>query len=254
MDYYLHDYTTLPDAPLVRCWHAAHDPAVGYHLLLDDLAGSHADQRDTPPTPEHAVALAQALARLHAHHWQSQPAPAPAALQRWLDACAPGLVPLQAATGQALHAHFAQLQAGLRRRWAQPQGMSLLHGDANPTNVLTPRGQPGPVLLLDRQPFDWSLTYGVALFDLAYASVPWWPEPFFQAQQLPMLRAWHAALGRTDYPWAQVLADWPLAVAQCLAVPLEWCAEPEAMQRMRWLWTLQLQRVLAAMQAVNAAG
>ena len=54
--------------------------------------------------------------------------------------------------------------------------MSLLHGDLNPTNILTPKTADTPVYFLERQPFDWSLTYGLGAYDLAYFLVIWWPE------------------------------------------------------------------------------
>jgi hypothetical protein len=43
---------------------------VGYHLLLDDLAATHRNRRDAPPTLEYGLAVAEALARLHVHHWE----------------------------------------------------------------------------------------------------------------------------------------------------------------------------------------
>ena len=83
---------------------------------------------------------------------------------------------MERATGYSLRERFALHEQAFRQRWANPKGMSLLHGDLNPTNVLTPSGHEGPPYFLDRQPFDWSLTYGVAASDLAYFMIPWWPE------------------------------------------------------------------------------
>lgn len=246
VDYYTRDYRGLADAPLVHCHDARYDPAVGYHLLLDDLADTHDDRRDAPPSLAHGLALAGALAALHRHHW-GRPPPAVAALDRYFDEIRPGLAPLRAATGHDLRPWFDQHEAAMRQRWAQPQGMALLHGDANPTNVLTPAGAEAPVLLLDRQPFDWSLTCGLAVHDLAYATVPWWPEATRQAHEAAVLRHWHHSLAVPGYPWDQAVADWRLAVAQCLHVPLEWCSKPDTVEAMRWLWQRQLQRVLHAL-------
>jgi hypothetical protein len=246
VDYYTRDYVDLAGAPLVRCLDAAFEPGVGYHLLLDDLSATHTDRRDAAPTLDHGLALAEALATLHRHHWQSQPAPEPATLDRYFDEIRPGIQALEQATGLAVQARHARHEAAFRQRWADPRGMTLLHGDVNPTNVLTPKAAEGPVLILDRQPFDWSLAYGLAVYDLAYATVPWWPGAAFQAHALAALRHWHDCVGRADYPWEQALADWHLSVQQCLDVPLEWCSKPDTLTGMRWLWEAQLARVEAA--------
>lgn len=250
VDYYTRDYAGLANAPLVHCHGARFDPAVGYHLLLEDLSGTHHDRRDVAPTLEHGRALAQALAALHKHHWQSRPAPGDAVLNRYLDEVRPGLPAMEAATGRAFTARHAAHEQAFRARWADPQGMTLLHGDLNPTNVLTPKDAEAPALCLDRQPFDWSLTYGLAVYDLAYATVPWWPEPIFRAHQHAILRHWHEQLDQPGYSWAQAQQDWRLSVAQCLDVPLEWCSKPDTLTTMRWLWEAQLTRTEAAMVSV----
>lgn len=249
VEYYTRDYVDLPDAPLVRCFHAAFQPGVGYHLLLQDLGDSHADRRGQAPTLAHGVSLARALARLHRHHWQCQAAPPPAVFERYLDHVRGGLQAIRRDTGLAALDRFDAHADALRARWADPAGMTLLHGDLNPTNVLTPHGADGPPLFLDRQPFDWSLTYGLAVHDLAYATVPWWSEQEARALGPAVLRAWHDALDVDDYPWARAQHDWALSVEQCLHVPIEWCREPADVERMRWLWSAQLQRVAAAVRA-----
>jgi hypothetical protein len=247
VDYYTLDYLDLADAPLVPCHDAGYFAGEGYHLLLEDLAATHTDRRVEPPTLAYGLAVAEALARMHAHHWQSRPAPPVAALDRYFDEIRPGVPVLHQLAGLDLSVEFTAHEAALRQRWADPRGMSLLHGDLNGSNILTPRGAPAPVLLLDRQPFDWSLTYGLAVHDLAYCLVLWWPEETFAACAEPVLRRWHSTLAQPDYGWTDVLADWRLSIRQCLHVPLEWCSKPETSERMRWLWQAQLQRVLAAM-------
>ena len=125
--------------------------------------------------------------------------------------------------------------------------MSLLHGDLNPTNVLTPRGAESPVYFLDRQPFKWSLTYGVAVYDLAYFVIPWWPEQARHEWGHAVLRRWHEALDKPGYSWSEAQADWRLSVEQCLHVPLEWCSKAATMESMRWLWEAQFARVQDAL-------
>lgn len=247
VDYYTRDYVGLTGAPLVRCFAARFEPGVGYHLLLEDLSTTHHDRRDVTPTLAYGAAVAQALATMHRHHWETAPAPSDAAIDRYLDEIRPGLPALAAATGRTLQAAWARHEQQFRERWADPRGMSLLHGDLNPTNVLTPKGSDHPVFFIDRQPFDWSLTYGLAVSDLAYFMAPWWPEPAFRSGAMSILRHWYDSLGQPGYGWDQAQDDWRLSVAQCLNVPLQWCSKPDTLARMRWLWEAQLTRVEAAM-------
>lgn len=244
--FYTQDYRTLSDPPLVRCYNAQFDPAVGYHLLLDDLSETHHNRRDTPPTREYGLAVAEALGRLHRHHAGAQPVPGDATWERYFAEIRPGVIPLEQATGRAYAERFGAHEAALRARWSHPVGMSLLHGDLNSTNILTPKAAESPVYFLDRQPFDWSLTYGVAAYDLAYFLILWWPEDDRAAHEAALLRRWWEAFDQPDYSWELAQADWKLSVEQCLHVPLEWCSKPETVETMRWLWSFQLARVTAA--------
>lgn len=248
-DYYLRDYVDMDHAPLVRCFDAQHCPGVGYHLLLDDLAASHTDRRDREPTLAYGLAVAEALGRLHRHHWCKLPAPAGQTLDRYFDEIRPGLGPLEAATDRSLQARFDRHERAFRLRWARPEGMALLHGDLNPTNILTPNGADAPVYFLDRQPFHWSLTYGVAVSDLACFLIPWWPEHMRQACEAAVLRRWYDALDVPAYTWQEAQADWRLSVEQCLHIPIEWCSREDTRERMRWLWQMQFSRVQNALSA-----
>ena len=245
VDYYLADYVDLAGSPLVRCLDGAFDPATGYHLLLQDVSDDYVDRRDRPPTLEHFLAVAEALARMHRHRWESQPAPAAPVLDAYFSHARGGLARLAALTGIDLADRYGRHEAAMRRRMADPAGLALLHGDLNPTNVLAPVGAEHPVYFLDRQPFAWSITYGLAATDLAYAIVPWSPPEFTRDHAQAIVRHWHRCLGMPAYAWEQAWADWCLGAEHCLGVPLGWCTEAEPAGRMRWLWEEQLWRVLA---------
>ena len=244
VDYYVRDYVGLENAPLVRCYDAEFMPGIGYHLLLEDLSETHADRKTVPPTLAHGLALAEALARLHAHRWESGSVPDDSAWERYFAAIRPGVEVIERLMGRAFSEKFEAHAEAMRERWADPRGMTLLHDDVNPTNVLTPKGADAPVFLLDRQPFDWSLTYGVAVYDLAYSLCPWWPYEFRVAHEEAILRKWHETLGKPDYSWERAKADWTLSVERCLHVPIEWCASPDTAESMRWLWGWQLGNLL----------
>jgi Phosphotransferase enzyme family len=247
VDYYTRDYLGMLDAPLVKCFDAQYEHGVGYHLLLEDLAQTHIDNKLLAPSPSYGLAVAEALGRLHRHHWCTQAAPDRSVLDRYFDEVRPGLLPMEQFTGCALRERFELHEEAFRHRWSEPLGMSLLHGDLNPTNILSPVGSDTPLYFLDRQPFDWSLTYGVAASDLAYFMIPWWPEATTRECERAILRRWYDALDAPEYSWSQAQADWGLSVEQCLNVPMEWCSKPATLEPMQWLWRAQFSRVQNAL-------
>jgi hypothetical protein len=125
----------------------------------------------------------------------------------------------------------------------------LTHGDLNPGNLLVPRAEGGAVLMIDRQPFDWSFTIWLGTSDLVNAIVPWWDAAARPALERTALRHYHATLvarGIDDYPFDRLLDDYRLCLIEGLGTAVGWCVEDEECDRMRWLWHTQLQRALAA--------
>lgn len=77
--FYTRDYVDVPDAPLLRCYDAAWSPELmRYHILLDDVSATHVEARGQEPTLEYGLALAEALATLHARWWARRDWPRPA--------------------------------------------------------------------------------------------------------------------------------------------------------------------------------
>lgn len=251
VNYYTRDYISMTNAPLVKCWNAEFETQVGYHLLLDDLAKTHTNRRDVQPSRPYGLAVAKALGRLHKYHWESQSVPAQRAVDRYFQEFRPGIAALKSISGHDLFGEASEIEMRVRDRLTNPRGMSLLHGDLNSMNILTPKGNDSPVYFIDRQPFDWSLTYAVAIHDLAYFLVLWWPEDIRTAHEAEIVRCWHREVGDATYQWEQALSDWKIAVRQCLHVPLEWCSKPETVEKMRWLWELQLNRVSSAVASAD---
>ncbi len=247
VDYYLRDYVDMPHAPLVLCYDAQFDANVGYHLLLEDLSETFHNRREVSPTLEYGLAVAEALGRLHRRYGNSALVPDDACWQRYFDEICPGIEPMERATGQGFRERFVTHTRELRERWSAPYGMTLLHGDLNPTNILTPKNAETPVYFLDRQPFDWSLTYGLGTYDLAYFLILWWPVEIRRTHEHTLLRCWYDAFAQSDYSWEQAQADWLLSVEQCLHVPLEWCSKPETLTKMSGLWKTQLARIQSAL-------
>jgi hypothetical protein len=93
--------------------------------------------------------------------------------------------------------------------------------------------------------FEANPEYFIAVADLAYFLVIWWPPQTRRECEAQILRHWYDALGRPDYSWQQAQADWRLSVEQCLNVPFEWCSKADTVVKMRWLWEFQLANVQA---------
>lgn len=263
--YYTRDYVGLADAPLVRCFAAAFDPgARAYHLLLDDLSGSHVNGDHRAPSREHAVAIGEAFGVLHAHRWGEprlaelgERAPTPGDVARHLAAIAAGVEPLIEAMGDALAPAWAvrlrRIVAHMPERYVararDTRALTLLHGDPNPGNLLVPKDAPGPLLLIDRQPFDDSITAWSGTLDLVAAIVPWWEPEARRRFERDALGAWHRTLcarGAGDPGADFLVGDYRFFLTEGLATPLRWCADPADRERMRWLWTRQLERAMAA--------
>jgi Ser/Thr protein kinase RdoA (MazF antagonist) len=139
---------------------------------------------------------------------------------------------------------------------ARLAGACLVHGDVNPGNVLLPRAGAGPVYLIDRQPFEWSLTRWLGVSDLAYLMCAFWPAEQRRARERRMLSRYHAgllALGVRGYDFDALWDDYRLCAMQTAHVAIEWCVLAGDRERMRWLWSAQLERAFAAMDDLGSA-
>ncbi len=79
-----------------------------------------------------------------------------------------------------------------------------MHGDVGQNNILVPHEGVRPLYLIDRQPFDWSLTTWLGVYDLAYAMVLDWEVAARRQWEIPILRHYHASLCQraiTTYSW-----------------------------------------------------
>ncbi len=265
VDYYTRDYRDLPDAPIPRCYDGRYDATRrAYHLLLEDLSATHRDSWEIAPTPAYGRAVAEAQARLHAHRWGVErfgavgaTMPDEATIRRYIDHIRQGLAPLLADLGDqipqdwrtALREIFAWHPEAMLARTRDPQGFCLIHGDTNPGNILSPRDGAGPVYLIDRQPFDWSLTVWLGVSDIAYTMVHWWDTEPRRCCEQEVLRRYHQALGErgvAGYSWEQLLRDYRLAAVQSVYVAVEWCASEADRTGMRWVWWPQLQKAMQA--------
>lgn len=269
--YYTRDYVGATDAPLVRCYDAAYSEALRrYHLLLDDVSPTHVTAADKPPTLAYGLALAEGLAALHAHWWGAARLAEAAApihdaptIRRFVAIAEPGADPILAALENQLEPHwpalirelYAKHPQALIARTADANGFTLIHGDVGENNVLVPREGERPIYLIDRQPFDWSLTTWLGVYDLAYAMILDWDTSARRAWEMPVLRRYHDELRRrgvAGYSWERLIEDYRLMAAMGVYIATEYCRGGVTS---RW-WSfgpVTLQRVLTACDDLQCA-
>lgn len=242
VNFYARDYVGVQGVPLVRCYDAVYSAeTLRYHILLDDLSETHLAATAKPPTLEHGLALAEGLAALHAHWWGEKrlveggaPLPTAEHIKRFVAIAEPGAERIIGRYPDELAPHWPELIREIYARHPQAMiertqdgnGFSLIHGDAGLSNILVPREGDRPVYLIDRQPFDWSLTTWLAVYDLAFSVVLEWEVKKRREWERPILRHYHDHLlknGVQDYSWEQLWDDYRLSAAMGVYIATEWC-------------------------------
>jgi hypothetical protein len=262
--YYTRDYLGVEGVPLIRCYHGAYsEQKQRYHLLLDDLSETHVQAATKAPTLEYGLALAEGLAAMHAHWWGARrlaeagaPIHTDEHIRRFVDIAEPGAAHITGAFSSQLEPHWPELirslyarhPAAIIARARDPEGFTLIHGDAGCTNILVPRSGDRPIYIIDRQPFDWSLTTWLGVYDLFYALVLDWDVELRRRFELPVLRRYHDRLGElgvSSYSWDRLWADYRLTAAMGVYIATEYCRGGEN-EELAWVWLPMLQRSLTA--------
>jgi hypothetical protein len=273
-NYYMRDYIGLKDSPIVTCYRAVGPDAAtnqsagnGYALFLEDLCAEYTNNKSIKPSAPHAANLGAALGKLHAHRWGADADPEgphdlEAEFARFMAHVSTGLDPILEEAGPALASSararllkvFGDDSAAMLDRAMAGNGLSLVHGDPNPTNVLSRRNANGrnpSLYLIDRQPFDWALRVWLGAADLIYAAVPYWGEDARRANQNSLLQGYHRALlesGVRDYSWDDLQADWRICACMAAMKAVEWGSDPDDLKNMKWLWERQLDRALSLLE------
>ena len=271
VDYYLRDYVDMPDAPLLRCYDGRYAAAIHrYHLLLEDVSATHKVACDKPTTLAYGLALAEAFAILHAHWWGAErlaEANAPLHdadhIRRFVAIAEPGVDHIVRRVANELQPHwpaamrdiFARHPQAMIRRNQDANGFTLIHGDAGCYNIMVPREGERPIYLIDRQPFDWSLTTWLGAYDLAYAVALDWDVEARRQWERPILRHYHQTLisrGIQGYTWEQLWDDYRLCLAMGVYIAVEYC-RGRYDHDTEWVWLPMLQNALTACDDLNCA-
>lgn len=269
VDYYLQDYVDVPDAPLLRCYDGRYSAAIHrYHLLLEDVSATHTIACGQPSTLEYGLALAEAFAILHGRWWGAAGlAEANARLhdadhiRRWVTIAEPGAKYIISQLAGELKPHwpaairdiFARHPQAMINRSQDANGFTLFHGDAGCYNIMVPHEGVRPIYLIDRQPFDWSLTTWLGVYDLAYALIFHPGGETDRQWELTVLRHYHETLirhGVTGYSWEQLWDDYRLCVAMGVYIAVEYC-RGGINESTQWVWLPMLQRALTACDDLN---
>lgn len=269
--YYTRDYVGVEGAPLIRCYDAAYSEEENrYHLLLDDLSETHSEAAEKAPTLEYGLALAEGLAAMHAHWWGGErlaeagaPIHSAEHIRRFVEIAEPGAGHIIAQFSDVLEPHWPQSIRVLYAKHPQrmierakdANGFTLIHGDVGHNNILAPRRGDRPIYIIDRQPFDWSLTTWLGVYDLAYAIVLDWEIETRRRLEMPVLKHYHEQLlkkGISGYAWDQLYDDYRLCAAMGVYIATEYCRGGVNEQ---WVavWLPMLQRALTACDDLNCA-
>ena len=262
--YYTRDYAGVEGAPLVCCYDAAYsEEKRRYHLLLDDLSETHVEAATKAPTLDYGLALAEGLAAMHAQWWGARRLAEAGAsihsaehIRRFVGIAEPGVghilnqfsAQLQPHWPETIRVLYAKQPHRLIERTQDDNGFTLIHGDVGHTNILVPRDGDRPIYIIDRQPFDWSLTTWLGVYDLAYALVLNWDVETRRRLEIPILRRYHACLlerGVANYAWEQLFDDYRLSAAMGVYIATEYC-RGGVIERLTQFWLPKLQRSLTA--------
>ncbi len=270
VEYYTKIVVQTPLKITPTCYSAEFDSEKGaYHILLEDVSATHKGlSLAYPPITAHALAMAKTLARLHAYWWEKpnlntvSDLPTEAVIKRYVDACVPGLSPMFDFLGDRITDQQKQLIETLIEqypRWMlartqrMPNHLTLIHGDCHNANWLLPKNE-GETYLVDRQPFDWSLTCWLGVSDLTYMMVHWWYPNYRERVEQSVLRTYHDELlaqGITNYSWQQLWDDYRLCAIQSLFVPLAWCSL-ESVEDTSWIWYPKVMYTLDAIKHLGS--
>lgn len=262
--YYTRDYVDVNNAPLLRCYDAAYSKEINrYHLLLEDISETHIEAYDKEPTLEYGLALAEGLAILHARWWgKTRLTEAGLSghdakhIQNFVDIAEPGVTHIVEGFSSELKPHWAELMRELYAKHPQAlikrsqdlNGLTIIHGDVGSANVLVPHDGNYPLYIIDRQPFNWSLTTWLGVYDVAYAVVLDWDVELRRKYEIPILKRYHESLiqnGVSDYEWNQLYDDYKLCVAMCVYIATEYC-RGGINEKWAHVWLPMLQRALTA--------
>jgi hypothetical protein len=271
VDYYTRDYLNAPDVPILHAYDALYsEEQRRYHILMDDLSDTHIAAEFKTPTLDYSLTLAEGFAAMHAHWWGKKrladghhPIHSPDHIMRFVDINRPGADHIINHAADHLKPHwpdmildvYAHHPTTMIDRAQNLDSFTVIHADPNQSNILVPRNHHRPIYIIDRQPYNWSLTTWLGVYDLFYATGLRWDVEIRRQLETPMLQHYHAGLiqrGITDYSWEQLYEDYRLCAAMGIYVATGWC-RGNFNQRTFDIWMPMLQRTLTAIDDLDGS-
>jgi thiamine kinase-like enzyme len=211
------------------CYDAYYDDEkLQYHLILEDISQQFKESPEkAPPTPRHREQVMDTLAYFHAYWWEHPlledlaPLPTAESIDENLAAYQERLGDIKASVGKYVNSKHLDLLSKIaaaypkkrRERLIAGQGITLVHRDLHPRNLLY---SPRESLIVDWE--SWRID--TATDDLAYMIVFFWPQHLRQFNEMPLLQRYHNTLlkqGVRDYDWDAFLYDYKASLARCIA-------------------------------------
>jgi len=248
-----------PPGLLPRCYEAVDEQAGAWHIMLEDLTGTHEplDDWPLPPSIERFRVVLDAHARFHAFWWDHERlgvsvgtfADDSGMLERNLAAFGKEVATFADRLGYRLSAERRQIYdrliaatPRLIARYRSRRNMTIIHGDAHVWNALHHRDP----AVRDVRLIDWDAwRVNVATSDLAYMiAVHWFPDWRRRHERESLLR-YHESLvagGVRGYSFDALWEDYRLSVLWQIATPM-WQANHGIGP---WVWWNHLDRIMSA--------
>ncbi len=250
------------DLPFLHCYDVAYSAESGRsHFLFADVSDSYfAVDGPMPAARRHQERAVDAFAQLHAFWWERPELGqrfgeklTEAAVAQFLDQAQRKLANFAAFMGDRLSkTQHAILQTVVsnwpvrrKERLIQGQGITLVHRDPHPLNLLYSHDvENAAVKLIDWQ--SWRVDTGTD--DLAYYMACHWPREEREKVERPFLQRYHQQLlhqGVSHYTWDECWYDYQASVIRCLFFLV---AAWSPVQWERGWWWPKLERGMAAFE------
>lgn len=219
--------------PFPYCYDAAFtEDGSAAHLILEDLSSTHvAADAPLPPTPEQAAQVVDGLAAFHAYWWEDErlgveigQRQTAESLEEMIEWARGNFEKWSAYVGERLSTErramlervFADWPERRKARVLAGKGLTLVHRDTHPLNLMYPRETgKGQVKIVDWQ----SWRVDTATDDLAYMMACHWYPEYRARLERPLVERYHQRLvehGVRDYDWEQCWYDYRASVIRCL--------------------------------------
>lgn len=215
--------------PMPRYYDAYYDESSGKaHFITDDISAEFKPSRQgVPPSTRHRDLLIESLAHLHAYWWEHdrlallENLPTPEALDSKLTMYQATLADFLKYSGRftssphkmILETVATQHPAGYVERISNERGLTVLHGNLAPDNILYAHSQVR-VMNWER----WHV--GLATDDLVNLIAVHWPKQNRGPEEKRVLQHYYntlVKLGITNYSWDDCWYDYRLSVGRWLA-------------------------------------